>query len=385
VDAQTDQARSVKWSIWVSAALYSCVAASHSSAQDRPAGSVVLNEFRQGAKHQSSLLSASLSPDGARVVATSYDRFSRIWDAATGRLIIFFGGPGSDFHYVLKSTLSVDGDRLATCGLFMPVENGRGRSWAGGIVKLWDVKRNRELFRFVSEDFLDFVAIADQGRRLVVLTRDNQLHVVDIPDKITLSVKPKSTLRFELPSGTPSGHSPGRTVSISEAGDRLAVSATTGKRPGVLLYDTGKGNVRFLDPSIATGDAADRSDAPGVKAVAVSPDGSLVALRPNRLPRSVFLVRFDSLARAGDVRFDFDGENEVEFLKFSRDNRLLAAAGTDGSVRVFEIKTGKRVASHPGSGDPVRALAQARVVAPDDPRSRPNPLRRRPRGIRAST
>src|SRR5206468_308312 len=62
-------------------------------------------------KHEASVNSAQLSPDGQRVVNASEDKTARVWDAATGRQI---GEPMKHGDTVTSAQFSPDGQHVVT-------------------------------------------------------------------------------------------------------------------------------------------------------------------------------------------------------------------------------------------------------------------------------
>jgi WD40 repeat protein len=74
-------------------------------------------------RRESSVLSAAFSPDGTRIVTSSYDKTARIWDAATGIEIKVLRGHGSSAS---SAAFSPDGARVLTAS-------------ADNTVCIWDV------------------------------------------------------------------------------------------------------------------------------------------------------------------------------------------------------------------------------------------------------
>jgi WD40 repeat protein len=70
--------------------------------------------------HTSQVQSADFSPDGQRIVTTSYDRTARVWNAANGQLLAKLedhtGGVGNPdpFTSGASAAFSPDGQRIVT-------------------------------------------------------------------------------------------------------------------------------------------------------------------------------------------------------------------------------------------------------------------------------
>jgi hypothetical protein len=63
--------------------------------------------------HRSNVLSATFSPDGARIVTASADWTAKVWDAATGQLLTTLEG----HDWVRSAAFSPDGTRIVTASL----------------------------------------------------------------------------------------------------------------------------------------------------------------------------------------------------------------------------------------------------------------------------
>jgi WD40 repeat protein len=64
--------------------------------------------------HEREVYCAAYSPDGSRVVTTSYDKTARIWDAATAQEIAVLRGHED---YVVSAAYSPDGARIITASV----------------------------------------------------------------------------------------------------------------------------------------------------------------------------------------------------------------------------------------------------------------------------
>ena len=79
--------------------------------------------------HTGSVYSAAFSPDGERVVTTSYDRTARLWDAKTGAALAVLQGHTGSVH---SAAFSPDGERVVTAS-------------DDKTARLWDAKTGAEL------------------------------------------------------------------------------------------------------------------------------------------------------------------------------------------------------------------------------------------------
>ena len=63
--------------------------------------------------HSNGVGSAAFSPDGSRIVTSSFDNTAKVWDASSGNLIRTLSGHSS---YVSSAAFSPDGSSIVTAG-----------------------------------------------------------------------------------------------------------------------------------------------------------------------------------------------------------------------------------------------------------------------------
>ena len=93
----------------------------------RPWDATTGKELATAQAHSKGLFNARFSPDGRRIVTTSYDLTARVWDASTDRQL--FSLPAGHDFTVEDADFSPDGRFIATAG--------------DRLVKLWDAKQWR--------------------------------------------------------------------------------------------------------------------------------------------------------------------------------------------------------------------------------------------------
>ena len=84
--------------------------------------------------HEGAVYDGAFSPDGARILTASADNTAKLWDAASGKLIVSFGHQDT----VRRAAFSPDGARILTASV-------------DKTTKLWDAATPVELARQVKE------------------------------------------------------------------------------------------------------------------------------------------------------------------------------------------------------------------------------------------
>ena len=120
--------------------------------------------------HSDAVLSLDFSRDGRLLASGSADKFARVTDVATGKVVKSLEG---HTHHVTGAAWKADGRTLATAG-------------ADGVVKVWDFvsgERRRNIEGYGKEvTSIQFIGVTDQaltsaGTGRVFLVRDNGVEV----------------------------------------------------------------------------------------------------------------------------------------------------------------------------------------------------------------
>ena len=115
------------------------------------------------AGHEYTVLSAAFSPDGTRIITTSYDRTARIWDAATGEEIAVLRGHD---HSVTNAAFSRDGKAVAC-----------GNQWTVGV---WEVATGKEIAVMRGHtQAVNAANFSPDGSRVVTASGDNTARIWD--------------------------------------------------------------------------------------------------------------------------------------------------------------------------------------------------------------
>ena len=338
------------------------------------------------------------SQDGERFAAAGADGQIRVHDAGSGKpLKTLAGHPGGVTALAFAGPdrlLSGGGDKLVKAwnpadgtardlaghtSAVLAVSASKTLIVSGGAdktVRGWDASTGKPLWTWTSRSAVCAVAVRPDGQRVAVGTADGALTVLDVtlnppkpmpavsahlagvagvaygPDGRLIATcggdgaarlwaapdagSPAAVRRFEPPPQE-SGIVPVSAVAFSADGRTLVVG---GKDPTVRLWDVTTGNeIRGL-----------RGATDWVTAVAFRPDGQGVyAAGADKTVREFELARPESAAAAGHAL-------PVRCVAVSRDGKLLATGSEDKTVKVWDVATGREVATLTGPTDRVNAV-----------------------------
>lgn len=254
--------------------------------------------------HVWSVPEVAFSPDGASVATASVDGSAGIWDARTGvRRESLYGHHGS----VWSIAWSADGRSIATGG-------------SDGTARLWDARTGRhELTLAGHVGGLTDVAFAADGGRLVTadeeVTRVWDVTVGGARDWLTVRA---ADLIYVGVAFSPDG----------------ALFAAPAEPTGVSLWDTRTGRL-----------VAALAGETKLTSVTFSPDGRRIAAGSDL----TFEPPVWDVA-SGRLLFTLRGHRAtVRSVAFSPDGRRLATGSWDGSVALWDARTGARLVERPST------------------------------------
>jgi WD40 repeat protein/serine/threonine protein kinase len=303
--------------------------------------------------HRSCVNQVAFSPDGKRIATSSDDGCAIIWDTKGGQKLFTLRGHVGGFSAV---TFNPDGRRLFTSGY-------------EGSMKIWDVTSNPEALSLnASSTRVSSVEFSPDSRQLLTAGLDKVLKLWDVPSgRIRATWTGHSEAVWDV-AFSPDGRwvasaagdwqkpnqlgevhiwdaatgrlahplrahkSVARSVAFSPDSKRLVSGGGEYRTPGqeVIVWDVESGTKSRSISDIAA----------GVGSVAFSPDGQ-------RIAAGVALAVQVWDPGTNTPIFKLEGHTaRVTDVVFSPDRLDLATSANDGTVRIWDTKSGRRRRSY---------------------------------------
>jgi WD40 repeat protein len=267
--------------------------------------------------------SVAISPDGRRVLAGSNEGKARVWDVETGKDLQRFAASDRGPNMAVNcAALSPDGREVLT------VSDDR-------TARLWDVETGKELHRLVGvADPVASLAFAAEGRGIVAVGRTGMVWRWDA-ESGKGSLQPLQTSPSSAASTSAGSYI--TTVVLTPDGRRVFMNWLRGDQA---VWDVETGKELQLFDSRVNGTFSE---------VDFSPDGSKL-LAANRGPRFSLWdvetgkeIQHFTVNPGWRTRFLYpegDYRDGVEHLALSPDGRRALTSDSEGSTRLWDVKTG---------------------------------------------
>src|SRR5258706_2933554 len=251
-------------------------------------------------EHSGEITSAHFSPDGARLVTSSYDRSARVWDAKAGKPL---GVPLRHDAVVTSADFSPDGEQVITTSI-----DSNACVWAAltGQMLAPPLQHGADVY---SGHF------SPEGSRVVTYSSDDKARVWD-------------ARTGQLLLGALEGHDFFETVRFSSDGKQ--VIGLSGAPRRLVIWDAGSGRM-IAEPL---------KQRPGALNIAISRDEKRVATR--------FVDRSLRVCDVGTGELIGETSKHVGSVRFGPDGKSLVTAAGDGTVLLWKARAGAML------GEPLR-------------------------------
>jgi formylglycine-generating enzyme required for sulfatase activity/dipeptidyl aminopeptidase/acylaminoacyl peptidase len=279
----------------------------------------------------------AFSPDGGQVLSAGKDHTLRLWDVKTGTELRRFEG---HTQHVFSVAFAPDGKRILSAGGGGEKPDGEWDLGSDFQLRLWDTETGQELRRLAGHNgWVRSVAFLPDGRALSA-SLDNTVRLWDVDSGRELH-------RFE-------GHTEQVTSLAVSADGTAAISGSYDKTvrlwrlparrpPGAAPPDRAPNEIRRFE-----------GHQRGVISVAVSRDGRQI-LTGSRDGT----VRFWDVGSGKEAKVLGRHNNEIYSVALSPDGRYALSAGVKAELRLWDIEAGRQLHDLRGHSGDLWAVAFA--------------------------
>jgi WD40 repeat protein len=279
-----------------------------------PAGAVArIGSLRL--RHSDPVTALAVSPDGKWIAShCQWEEYVAVWESASGKLRgrLPIAGVG-------KMAFAADGSMLA---VVLPT----GAFTAEVLIECWDIATAKKAHRFRAEErYLDESVLSFS------------------PDSKHLYFGRSSLRRFELAAGK-LDYELAMGQKTNNYGDEAVTALALSRDGGAVFTAEGDATVRIRDAR--TGKERCRADNVSASTLALSPDGSVLAVG---MSGAVELWQIPPAARqVGGITFSkrplpIGNDTSIIGLAFSNDGTTLLSLGSGGAVGLWDAVAGKRL------------------------------------------
>jgi WD40 repeat protein/energy-coupling factor transporter ATP-binding protein EcfA2 len=290
--------------------------------------------------HTDTIGSISFSPDGLRIITSSWDKTARIWDATTAKEIGVLRGHDD---WVWSAEFNRSGSLIVT-------------SSKDGTVRVWDPKTYKAIsvLKFNQEPIFD-AHFSPDGSKLVMASADETARIWDIKGGKTTALLRGHQGLVVASAFSPNGSlivtaSADRTIRIWETETGLQVATLVGHEGGVnsvsftpdglgVVSASSDNTVRVWDISAEATRTVLRGHTAEVHSAEFSLDGS-----------RVITSSADKTARAwdtntGQILSTLSGHvGDLWYAAFNPNGTKVVTASADGTARVWDVMSSRQVA-----------------------------------------
>lgn len=297
-------------------------------------------------RHPFWVRSLAYTPDEKTLVSACADGAVRLWDPATGKELRCFPGAGRDVAQCEGVVVTPDGKTV------IAIENTEG-------MRAWDIATGKERWQVKARNGFALV-MAPDGRTIAKGLGGDDRQQVSLWDADTgKHLRTLGAIKRSVAA-----------LAYSQDGKLLAAGDGASISHGGKKTDNAS-TVRLWDPSDGRLLRELKGHTSGVTAVVFAPAGSVLASASHDATIRLWDTANGRLIRKIGVPdesppppvpelFDDGQRGGVVAIAFSPDGRWLASGGFDGSVRLWDVESGKAIRSMRGHGREVTSLLFSR-------------------------